>query len=145
MPETKEQIRHFAGMVKDEVMAGYIDPLQFYIRMKAMELLQKEIMDDPDIRAAVMKEADHYNAKTFDAFGAKITVKEVGVRYDFTQCGSADWEQRNRWANEHAEARKKIEDFLKKVPDTGMADPETGEIVYPPARKSTTSVTVELK
>lgn len=145
MPETKAEVRTFAAKIADEVLAGYIDPLAFHVRLKALEMLLDEVMKDERVRLAVLNQADRYGAKSFDAFGAKIQVKEAGVKYDYSQCGSSEWQQRDQWVKDHTEARKNIETFLKALPDTGMADPETGEIVYPPARTSKTIVSVELK
>lgn len=106
-----------------------------------VELVEK----DEQIKAAVLREAEKYGAKTFELHGAKVTVKEVGVRYDFSQCGSTAWQQRKEWVDNHTASLKGIEEWLKKLPEKGGVDPDTGEALFPPVRKSTTSVSIELK
>ena len=145
LPETKSEIASFVEAVKTEVLSGFIDPLQFEVRMKALEMAIEQIRADKEIKAAVLSEAEKYNAKTFDAFGAKLSIREVGVRYDFTKCGSTDWKFYDYAVKCQTANRKKAEEFLKALPETGMADPETGEVIYPPTKTSTTTVVIELK
>lgn len=40
---------------------------------------------------------------------------------------------------------KEREEMLKKLPRTGMADPETGEVIFPPARSSKTTIKTTFK
>lgn len=145
LPESKSEIASFVEAVKSEVLSGFADPLQFEVRMKALETAIEQIRADKDIKAAVLREAEKYNAKTFDAFGAKLSIREAGVRYDFSRCGSADWKFYDDAVKVHTANRKKAEEFLKALPETGMADPDTGEIIYPPVKSSTTIVAIELK
>lgn len=144
LPETKQQVKDFARKVKEEVLSGFADPLEFYIRWKAISAMFELVEKDADIKAAVLKEAEKHG-KSFDFHGARVTIKEAGVRYDFSQCGCADWHFHANAVESHKNNLRNVEDFLKHVPETGTADPETGEIVYPPARKSTTIVSIELK
>ena len=40
---------------------------------------------------------------------------------------------------------KEREEMLKKLPSTGMADPDTGEVLFPPARSSKTTIKTTFK
>lgn len=145
MPETKDEIKSFANILKAELLTGWESPLKTYVKIKSISMLIDTLESDPDIRAAVLAEAEKYGQKSFEFGEAKVSIKEVGVRYDYTACGCEDWTFHNNAVESHKRNLKQLEEFLKRIPEDGMADPATGEIIYPPAKKSTTSVVIELK
>ena len=144
LPQTKAEVNSFFNLLKKEILGGEIDPLQFMVRFQGISELIEMIDKDQDIRRATLNEDDKYGQKTFKLHGATVQVKDVGVRYDFTQCGSADWKFKSDLIESHKANLKKLEEFLKHVPESGMVDPQTGEFIYPPARKSTTTVIIKL-
>jgi hypothetical protein len=66
------------------------------------------------------------------------------VKYDYAGCGSADWKFYAANEQNMAESRKKIETFLKTIPVDGVADPQTGEMMFPTVKTSSTTVTIEI-
>lgn len=144
LPQTKQEINRFVELVKSEVLtSGWISPLEFEIKLKAFETMISDLRQDPEIKAAVLKEAEKHG-KSFILNGAKCTVKEVGVKYDYSGCGSSTWSEVNDEINNAKTRLKGIETTLKALPINGLADPYTGEIIFPPAKSSTTQVVIEL-
>ena len=98
---------------------------------------------DAVLQAAVL------NGKDFEYMSAKFNIREVGVKYDFSKCESPAYEEIMADYNDASKRKKDMEDFLKKVPHSGLdiINGVTGEVtrVYPPAKSSTTSVAVSLK
>jgi hypothetical protein len=145
----KEQRQSFVKNVLSNIESGEANPLKIHLQVKNMEQCIKMLTDDPQYKEAVLEEAGKHGGKSFDFHNAKIEVKEVGVKYDFSNCGDAKMAK----LHEELEALKKKvkdrEDFLKKAPIEGtpVLDEDTAELVtiYPPSKSSTTSVAVTLK
>ncbi len=112
MPETKAQIESFAYAAIDELMDGYIDPVEFEVRLKMMEETIKLIRKDPRVKNLVFEQvADGNNL----VLNAEITLK-----------------QRATWSFDDAEliglkAKVKARETLLK--QTKGVDPDTGEVV----------------
>jgi hypothetical protein len=110
-----------------------------------MEDLIKQITSHPDYKELTLEEAAKYG-KSFEHYNAKFEVKEMGVKYDFTQCGDPIY---NKLAEELAELEKQVKDrqaFLKTVqPGTQLLIEDEVVTLYPPIKTSTTSITVNLK
>lgn len=139
-PETKLQVKTFVEKVKAEVLSGEKDPLEFAILFKSLEEVVKELRADGEIRECILDEAVKFGQKTFETRGAKLTIRE-SAQYDYSED--------SKWCDlkselDNIKARMKVrEDMLKSL--TGpVADPDTGEIINPAAKKSTTTVSVSL-
>ena len=70
---------------------------------------------------------------------------EAGVRYDFSGCGDSKLSDLYALRDANAAEIKGREAMLKALPASGMADPETGEMVYPPARSAKTTIKTTFK
>lgn len=145
MPENKASLEVYKSNLKSEILAGNENPLRIAKVLKSLEETIKFLREDKEIREAILNEAMKYGAKTFETFGVEFQIKEVGVKYDFTACDDQEW---NKLQKEYEILEKKIEvreTFLKSIsPDQQIYD-ENGVQLLPPAKKSTTSVTVKLK
>jgi len=113
--------------------------------VKCMEDFIKQITSHPDYKDLTLDEAAKYG-KSFEHYNAKFEVKEMGVKYDYSNCGDPIY---NRLAEELAELEKKVKDrqaFLKAVqPGTELLIEDEVIVLYPPVKTSTTSITVNLK
>lgn len=145
VPTSKKEIKIHIESVKETLLNGETDPLQNARTLKALEELINGLRKDPDIRDSIMEEALLYGQKRFDAYGAEYQIKEVGVKYDFDKCNCAELDEINKNIKALTNRKKEIEKTLKALPQGGLADPETGEMLLPPTKTSTTSVTVTLK
>jgi hypothetical protein len=124
---------------------GTINPLRIATSMKALETAIKLIRDG--IEDAIIEEAEKYE-KTFDIDGHKITLKETGVRYDYSVCKDPEWEELTSTLSNTKEAIKKRETFLKSVSEPfTLLDERTGEVVRIelPNKTSKTNISITLK
>lgn len=145
-PNTKVQIKNFVQKVKNIILNGEENPLKFQVQLKAMEDIIKFLRTDKDIKEYTLEEAEKYGQKTFDEFGANITIKEVGIKYDYSSCNDSEWAELNIKINNLTELRKNREELLKNLkPEMKLADAKTGELLLMPLKTSTTGVTITLK
>lgn len=142
---TKAERQDFAQSVVNGLKEGLSDPLKVHLQVKCMEDLIKQITSNPDYKDLTLDEAAKYG-KSFEHYNAKFEIKEMGVKYDYSNCGDPIY---NRLAEELAELEKKVKDrqtFLKAVqPGTELLIEDEVIILYPPVKTSTTSITVNLK
>lgn len=142
---TKAERQDFAQSVVNGLKEGLSDPLKVHLQVKCMEDLIKQITSHPDYKDLTLDEAAKYG-KSFEHYNAKFEIKEMGVKYDYSNCGDPIY---NQLANELAELEKKVKDrqtFLKAVqPGTELLIEDEVIILYPPVKTSTTSITVNLK
>lgn len=142
---TKSERQDFAQSVVNNLKEGLSDPLKVHLQVKCMEDLIKQITSHPEYKDLTLDEAAKYG-KSFEMHNAKFEVKEMGVKYDYSNCGDPIY---NRLAEELAELEKKVKDrqaFLKAVqPGTELLIEDEVIVLYPPIKTSTTSITVNLK
>ena len=145
---TKEQRTQVVREIFDELLNGRIDPLELHIRMKSLEEVVKQLTGMQPYKAIVLDAAEKYG-KSFTTHNAKIDIREVGVKYDYSMSGNAELEELYKQQEHIAERIKLLETYHKGLPSSGMQvlNPSTGEVEthYPPAKTSTTSVAVTLK
>lgn len=146
---TKLQRESFCNDIIARLDNGEVDPLVIHLQAKCMEDLIKMLTSNSNYKSAVLDASQRQGEKTFQFHNAKFEIKEVGVKYDYSQCADPVYQRYEQKAESAAIDLKKRADFLKTVPEKGMiiTDEETGETttVYPPAKSSTTSVAVTLK
>ena len=142
---TKAERQDFAQSVVNGLKEGLSDPLKVHLQVKCMEDLIKQITSHPDYKDLTLDEAAKYG-KSFEHYNAKFEIKEMGVKYDYSNCGDPIY---NQLAEELAELEKKVKDrqaFLKAVqPGIELLIEDEVIILYPPIKTSTTSITVNLK
>lgn len=144
----KAQRASFVQDVITKMQDGTADPLKVHLQMKCMEDLvngfigskkgSKEYKD-------LVLEAAQKHGKEFDYYNAKFSVKEVGTKYDYSVCEDVVM---NELLAQQAGLKTRIDErakFLQTIPESGMADPENGNMIYRAVKTSTTSVTVKLK
>jgi len=145
---TKEQRAEFTYQLIERLNAGELDPLKTHLQVKALEDMLETLKANKDYKDAVLQAAV-LNGKDFEYMSAKFNIREVGVKYDFSKCESPAYDEIMADYNDASKRKKDMEDFLKKVPHSGLdiINGVTGEVtrVYPPAKSSTTSVAVSLK
>jgi len=144
---TKSERLAFVNSIIESVIEGKVDPLQAHLQVKAMEEIIKTITDNPVYKDAILDEAMKYG-KTFTRHNAEVQIKEVGVKYDYSNCGDPTYELLAKLKADIDAQLKEREAFLKAIPKAGqdIITPE-GEVVniFPPSKSSITSVTVKLK
>jgi hypothetical protein len=145
---TKEERTQVVHDIFQELLHGRINPMELHIRMKCLEEVVKQLTSMPAYKAIVLEDAEKHG-KSFQYHNAKVDIREVGVKYDYSGCGSGSlanlYEQQERLSA----AIKEHETYHKALPLSGVkvVFEATGEVEthYPPAKTSTTSVAVTLK
>jgi hypothetical protein len=145
---TKEERTQLVREIFDEVLNGRINPLELHLRLKSAEEVIKQLTGLEPYKAILLDEAQKHG-KSFNYQTAKIDIREVGVKYDYSGCGNgalADLYEKQEAIND---AIKDLEMYHKQLPTSGISVviASTGEVEthYPPAKTSTTSVAVTLK
>ena len=136
-PNNKEQIFTFVDAIIDGVTQGELNALDVAKQIKVMEETIKQIKTNTSYSESLMTEALKYSEKEVDYHGVKFSVKETGTRYDYKACGYSKYE-------EALKSKADIEKMLKALSGP-MVDPDTGQEINPPAKRSTTAVVFSLK
>ena len=145
LPETKEQVNDYFKLIRNSVLAGEVDELDFIKQVTAMENLFKSLKSDEQIKDAVLEAAEKYNQKSFVKGSAQFQIKEVGVKYDYSECNDSLLEELSSQQAELSEKIKAREVFLKSIPVNSEVYGEDGVQLFPPKKSSTTQVVITLK
>jgi len=145
LPETKEQVKKYASLIRESVLNGEVDTLTFAEQVVALEQLFKTLKSDHLIKDAILEEAEKYNQKSFERENAKFQIKEVGVKYDFSGCNDFELETINDALAELTAKKKARELFLKSIVPGSEVYGEDGLQLNPPVKTSTTQVVITLK
>lgn len=140
----KEGRKFFADSVVTSLLVGNYNPLSIHYNLKCMEAVIKDLLANKDYKDLVLEEASK-NGKSFMYKSSVIETKETGVKYDWEATGD---EQIKALLEEEKELKKKIkarQEFLKAVPEGGVADGESGNMIYRAPKSSSTTIAVTLK
>lgn len=121
------------------VTEGDIDPIVAYLNISRMAKAIEIFKANARVVDIVLRERAKYPQQ--QRFG-DCTLEEVegGVRYDFSACNDARLEGLYAMRKSLDADIKEREAMLKALPASGLANPETGEILYPPVRTSKTTI-----
>src|SRR5688572_219376 len=112
----KEQRQSFALDVISKLESGEVDPLQVHLWVKCIEDITKLMIENTVYKSIVLEEAQKRGEKSFPYRNAKIEIKEVGTKYDFTKCGDPIYDQLEQMSESIKASLKERADFLKTVP-----------------------------
>jgi hypothetical protein len=145
---TKEQRVNFVDEIIGRIEQGELDPLKIHLQIKSMEEMIGNLTSNSNYKTYLL-DAAATNGKAFDYQNAKFSIREVGVKYDYSLCNEPKHSHLKLIADSANEQLKTFEKFLQAVPSSGVnqVDLITGEAytIYPPSKSSTTSVAVTLK
>ena len=136
MPQTKAQSKDFANQVKSELMTGNVNPLDFRIRLKAVENFIDAITKDKDVKELVLNEAETFGEKSFEKLNAKINICEAGTKYHYEDDKLTTLNTRLAKLNTEIKARQQ---YLKDLKEPEV-DIKSGEIKANPATKTSTTI-----
>jgi len=132
---TKQSLNEWAAAMVSLIEDGELNPLEAHAKAKAIVAALTDVIKSTEDLA--QDEAAKYGSKTFEAFGAQVTLKEGAVTPDYAQ--DPIWVQMK-------ETLKSREDLLKtamKTKDAAIIDTYTGEVipvVQPKYAKSSISI-----
>jgi predicted DNA-binding protein YlxM (UPF0122 family) len=133
MAEKKELVYK---SVKDQIVSGYLNPLEFYRQAKVIGDVIEALKKDPDIFDCAWTEREKYGKEKPTINGATVDTSQR-TTYDYASCGDPVYDK----LKEDLKAREK---FLQALPNTGTVDPETGLLIKAPVQKISTFITVKL-
>lgn len=146
LPYSKADIQDFFNKILDLLDAGTHKPSDILLRFKAFDKVFDAVK--PHLTELVVNEISLYPKAEANILGAEFKVAEAGVSYDYTRCGDVKWESLNQQLESIKVDIKKREEFLKGIKGhETIVDEISGEIltIYPPIRKSSTSIKVTIK
>jgi hypothetical protein len=141
---TKEQREVFAQQMLNEIKEGNIDPLKVHMQVKSAEHLLDTLKDNPEYKKLLLDAAEKHGKK-FETYNAEFQVKEAGTKWDYSNTGDTKLDELQAKYAALGEQIKSRQKFLQTLPASGMADPETGAMIYPATKSSQTIVSCTLK
>ena len=141
---TKEQRTSFVQSVLAGIEEGNSNPLDIQMHIKCFEDIVEQLKESPAYKKALLDEAGKFGNK-FNYRNSEMAVQEMGTKYDYSQSNDSVMNDLLKQEEAIKEKKKEREKLLKALPASGMADPQTGEMIYPPSKKSTTTLVVKLK
>lgn len=148
-PTNKTEQSVMAARFAKSIENGEVSPLEAVAKMKSLQEVIALFLKDESVSNAVITEVEKYGkGETPSSNGATFQVKEVGVKYDFSECGDIVWNRLKEQADKINEELKNREKYLKTIKQSKTEiDEESGEIytILPPVKTSTTSYTITFK
>lgn len=143
---TKAQRQDFVSQVISNIGDGNANPLKVHLQVKCLEDLIKQLTSSTEYRNFLLDEASKYG-KSFEFQNAKFETKEMGVKYDYSQCNDPIHASLEIQIEELTESLKNREKFLKSLSLEGQDILIDDEVirVYPPSKSSTTTISVNFK
>ena len=128
-PENKFQQQMLANDIILPVIEGEVNPIDTYVKAKALQEALKIVTDDDRMKDLVITEVEKYGNKT-EYNSASLQVKEVGVKHDYTACNDQIYTDLLYMLNDIKEQIKIREKFLSKIPSEGttIVYEQTGEV-----------------
>ena len=125
-----------------------MEPLKIHTYLKSIEDISKQLTDHKTYREYLLNAAEKHGKK-FQYQNAEFIIKEVGTKYDYSNCNDLELNDLMRQMDVLKARIDKKQETLKHLPLSGMltTDEKTGDTykIYPPSKKSTTAVSVTLK
>lgn len=147
IPASKEEQAVLSSAMINSVLDGEIDPIKAVVQAKSLVETLTLSIKDKGVNDLVLREVEKYGKQT-SKDGATIAIKEVGSKWDYSECGDPIYNRLSAKKAEIEEKLKEREALLKatKEPRTEV-DEETGEVytVNPPSKSSTTSYAITFK
>lgn len=138
-----EGANKFLDSLVEEVENGEISAIKFKAILQLAIDTLTIVKDSNIVRKAVIDEIDLEGG---ELKGSYFVAKkgEYGVKYDYSNCGYANWSDAK---NEEEKAKAKridAEAILKAHKDAWVCE-ATGEVIYPPTKTSITNVSITIK
>lgn len=145
MPSRVSEVATFSKGIIQSVKSGNANPLEALVMLKALQLLSKEVIEQ--IEDNILNEANRYNEKTIEMYGAKIDKCDVKTEYLYETSGDSQWEELDAEIKGLVERKKQREEFLRAIKDPVVLVTKDGEeeIVKPPVKRTKEGVKVYLK
>lgn len=141
---TIEPTKFSIEMLKSQIVNHFLEtgesPLELLVKSEALVQLLEGIK--ADLKESVIDELSKYPGGKAEVLGSEMSKMESGVKYIYDQ--DYTWAKMNEELESKKYALKEREKMLRTIP-SAMVDPESGEMVHPAPRISTTTFKITLK
>lgn len=141
----KDQRESFAQQLIDQVVEGHKNPVDISIQLKCMADIVDRVLSNERFKEALVDEVAKHGKGPAGFHNATLQVKEVGTKWDYSNTGDTALETLMAQKKKTEDAIKERQKLLQTIPDSGMADPETGAILSRASKTSSTTVAITLK
>ena len=142
---SKSQVIDLFVETKDQIMTGEQDPLKVAVHLKALEALISKLRKDEQIQDYTLEQALKENEKTFKIYGAEISIREMGTKYDYSICNDSLLCGLYGQLDLIKKQIKQRETMLKTINEDKPLISLDGEILHPPMKRSKTGIAITLK
>ena len=126
------------------VRNGDVSPLSVWADLTKVERICAAVKADAGVFDDALDEMNSYGGRA--VFGDIVLEQaEAGVKYDYSACGDSKLAEMYELRKRLDADIKEREKMLKNLPASGMADPETGEMLYPAPKFSKTIIKSTVK
>lgn len=136
LPATVSDISYLKSSIKQSILNGEKNPLEFYVQAKLLTDLVDDLKKDADIFDCAYSERLKYGKEKPNVNGSVIDISSR-TTYDYASCGDPVYDE----LKDKIKAR---EQFLKALPPEGTVDPESGVFIKPPVTKESQFFTVKI-
>lgn len=145
LPSNKEELYKFSRTLKDEIIADEKETLPILGKLKVIEKVIKDVLEDKEVKERFLRDRLAYSEKEIVKFnGIDFSVREAGVKYEYSASGDIKWMDLDKKIKELTEARKEREKLLQNIPLEGLVDPDNGNYITRPPKSSETMVIVKI-
>ena len=141
---TIEPSKFSVEMLKSQIVNHFMEtgesPLELLVKSEAVIQLLDGIR--ADLKEVVIEELSRYPQGKAEVLGSELAKMESGVKYIYDQ--DYTWCKLNDEIESRKFALKEREKMLRSI-TAPMVDPETGEVVHPATKISTTTFKINLK
>lgn len=130
---------------RNNIIEGNIDSIQALAAITSIERAIEQVKKDPQVIDICLRELAKYGKQGVTIGEFTFTEAEAGVKYDYSGCGCTEYAELIAQRAEIDAHIKEWEKVLKSMPATGLADPNTGEMLYPPVKSSKTIIKATTK
>jgi len=142
---SKSQVIDLFVETKDQIMSGDQDPLKVAVHLKALEGLISKLRKDEQIQDYTLEQALKQDEKTFSIYGAEISIREMGTKYDYSICNDSLIEGLYNQMTVLKKQIKERETMLKTIKEDKPLVSLEGEILNRPLKTSKTGIAITLK
>lgn len=146
IPVTRTGQKELGDIMKKSLVEGETNPIEAVVKAKSLYEVLSLFLKDDDVKELVVNECSKYGKGETPSFaGAKVQVKETGVKWDYTDCGDPVYDSLVLQMEELKQRMKEREAYLKTITARKTeVDEDTGEIytVLPPVRTAGISYSI---
>ncbi len=138
---TKSDVASVVSDIANRVKDGWADPIDAMIYAKKGETVFKEVI------SAIKDSVVLPQGSSYSKHNAELVEKMTGVKYDFTNCGDAEWNELNAEKVELDKKIKEREKFLKTITKPTNIITDDGEVltINPPIKSGSLGIAITLK